>query len=85
MKRRINTRGRHDVILRRLITSKRDLRIADECLMALNSFMCSDEFLREVMPAGYDPVITAVSDDVVHVEVSVPMDRVELSCQLKYQ
>ena len=79
MRRRINTRGRDDLILRRLVASRRERRIIESLQLALNSFMRTDGFLRKVMPPVCDPVITAVSEGVVHVEVKVPMDRVEVS------
>lgn len=85
MRRRINTRGRADVILKRRITKRRERRIIEALERALTSFMRTDGFLRKVMPAVCDPVITAVNEDVVHVEVVVPMDHVEVSCQAKHQ
>lgn len=85
MRRHINTRGRDDVILRRRVTKRRERRIIESLQRALNSLMRTDGFLRKVMSPVCDPVITKVSDDVVHVEVSVPMDQVAVPCQLKYQ
>ena len=82
MRRRINTRGRADVILKRRITKRRERRMIEALERALNSLMRTDGFLRKVMPPVCDPVITAVSGDVVHVEVKVPVDRVEVSWQL---
>lgn len=82
MRRLINTRGRADLIIRRRIAKRRERRLIESLQRALNSFMRTDGFLRKVIPSVCDPVITAVSDDVVHVEVRVPMDRVEVSCQL---
>lgn len=79
MRGRINTRGRDDVILKRRITKRRERRMIEALERALNSFMRTDGFLRKVMPPVCDLVITAVGEDVVHVEVKVPMDRVEVS------
>lgn len=83
MRRRINTKGRADVILKRRIAKRRERRLIASLERALNSFMRTDGFIRKVIPAVLDPVITEVSDDAVHVEVRVPMDRVEVSWQLQ--
>lgn len=85
MKRRINTRGRFDLILRRHANNCKKLRMIEEAERAVDSFMRSDDFLRTVIPDVHDPVITKVSDDVVHIEIMVPGDRVEVSCQLEHQ
>lgn len=75
----INTRGRADVILKRRITKRRERRLIASLERALNSFMRTDGFIRKVIPAVYDPVITEVSKDVVHAEVKGPVDPVEMS------